>query len=567
MKLLKLVLNVAFMLSFTLGIRITHGGSNLPPTQGTSRDGAYFPGVYQYSYHPDQVKRAMASAGFSSIRLAINVESAHDPQTLQRHKSYIDALGGRGIICMFDTSLKPGTSTPRTGRITGKVNEVAQAWQNVHKVFRSYGGNVLYELFNEPWGYHTNADEYLTDMMSVIRIADLPVERVILDGLHGAADVQSVAQAGWSGYLGYHFYNFWLPAGQRTQKAFSQKLQEALAGLSSRVFITEFGANFDGIVADVDQDELRQDVARHSNFETIVSDWQNEYPRKTLRSICDKHPGNKWCQTRSTYPNVASLIQNTTSGGNATLAPLEAPLMTNETAQVLKVMDKDGDGQVSEKEWLDATADSEGTHAVNKPEIYQNETIAFLRGLREGLHELKKHGSPVRGLYHWHGWHNGDSWDFWDAKNARSSRMVQMIMADLREGSTAKDADPFLSEDYVLDEQHVHMLRVLDLEPEKSADCPAECAAPTCQPGNHLEVGGKLLTDKVCTHNCSIPYNGIRYCGAGKLYQGAGVIQCGACAHPAMCAGLPCWSADQKSDPALLQQSKLALRTRKIQKH
>ena len=48
---------------------------------------------------------------------------------------------------------------------------------------------------------------------------------------------------------------FWFPkAGQRTQKAFSQKLQEALAGLSSRVFITEFGANFDGIVADVDQD-------------------------------------------------------------------------------------------------------------------------------------------------------------------------------------------------------------------------------------------------------------------------------------------------------------------------
>merc|ERR1719428_1712573 len=65
-------------------------GLNLPPTQGTTRDGAFFPGLYQYECHPDQVARATARAGFSSLRLAVNVETAHDPHALQRHKAYID---------------------------------------------------------------------------------------------------------------------------------------------------------------------------------------------------------------------------------------------------------------------------------------------------------------------------------------------------------------------------------------------------------------------------------------------------------------------------------------------
>jgi len=558
MKLFDLVVHAA--LSFTLGFRSTDRASqsfqatgrgpivqstkpfnsraadrglNLPPTQATTRDGAFFPGLYQYEYHPDQVTQATHRAGFSSLRLAVNVETAHDTQALQRHKSYIDAAGGRGVICMFDTSLKPGTSWPRTGRVTGKVNEVAEAWRSVHKVFGSYGDNVLYELFNEPWGYQGNASEYVADMKNVIRIAQLPTNRCILAGLYGSADVQSVAAAGWPGYLAYHFYSFWLPEGHRTRKGFSQKLQESIAGLSSRVFITEFGVGLDRLDADIDKDEQKQDVVRHTNQETSISDWQNEHSGGlTVQDICKENPDNKWCQRRAAEK---SFVQD--------------PNMGADVAAQLGGADND--------------------HANNGLSAYQNETMAFLRGMRDGLHEFKKQGMGVRGLYHWHGWHNGDTWDFWDAKNARSSRMIQMMMADLAlpEGSTPKDDDEFLSKDFVEDEQQVHMVGVLNLEPEKAADCPAECAAPICQPGNPAEIGGKHLTDNFCTHNCSVPYNGTRYCGAGSLYQGAGVIECGACAHPAMCFGLPCWSAKSNSVPALAQTSKRAFRIQKAQGH
>jgi len=261
MKLIRFILLEA--LSFALGARVVHRGLNLPATQGTTRDGAFFPGLYQYEYHPDQVARAANRAGFTSLRLAVNVESAIDGKVLQKHKEYIDAVGGSGIICMFDTSLAPGFSWPRAGNLTGKVDKVAQAWRSVHKVFAPYGENVMYEIFNEPWGYQNNAAAYVSDMVSVIRSAQLPENRVILAGLYGSADVQSVARAGWQGYLAYHVYVFWLPEGKRTQKDFSERIQQDLAGLSSRVFITEFGVGLDGLKADIDKDELKQDVTRH----------------------------------------------------------------------------------------------------------------------------------------------------------------------------------------------------------------------------------------------------------------------------------------------------------------
>jgi hypothetical protein len=305
------------------------------------------------------------------------------------------------------------------------------------------------------------------------------------------------------------------------------KIQEALAGLSSRVFITEFGVGLDKLNRDIDKDELRQDVVRHTDNETVTSDWQKEGSgNATLRSICDKYPENKWCRRRAR--NVA-LVQDPNMGADV-------------AAQL---------------------GGTEGASNGNQVGVYQNETMAFLRGLRDGLRKFQKQGVGIRGLYHWHGWHNGDTWDFWDAKNAQSSRMIQMIMADLGEDSIAQEDDPFLSEDFVNDEQHVHMTGVLNLEPEKSVDCPAECGVQTCQPGNPAEIGGKHLTDNFCTHNCSVPYNGTRYCGAGTLYQGPGVIECGACAHPAMCAGLPCWSAKPDSAPTLLRKTKWALHMQK----
>mmetsp|Transcript_30563 Transcript_30563/g.101668 ORF Transcript_30563/g.101668 Transcript_30563/m.101668 type:complete len:205 (+) Transcript_30563:381-995(+) len=171
--------------------------------------------------------------------------------------------------------------------------------------------------------------------------------------------------------------------------------------------------------------------------------------------------------------------------------------------------------------------------------------MAFLGGLRDALGVFKKQKRSIRGLYHWHGWHNGDSWDFWDAANTQSSRMIQMIMTDLRQtDARADDGDPFLSDDFVNDDQQVHMVVVQQLSLKPAGACPSECAASGCQPGNPAQIGGKLLTGSFCTHTCSVPYDGMRYCGAGASYQGHGAVQCGTCANPAVCSGLPCWPTE-----------------------
>jgi hypothetical protein len=516
-------------LAWTKCTRIPDRGLNLPPTQGTTRDGAFFPGKYQYEYHPDQVTRATSTAGFSSIRLAVNVETANDLQALQRHKAYIDAVGGRGIICMFDTSLHNGTSWPRSGRLTGKVEKVAEAWQNVHRVFASYGENVMYEIFNEPWGYKNNAVEYVADMKRVIELAQLPHDRCILAGLYGSADVQSVARAGWSGNLAYHTYVFWLPEGSRTREKFSERIQQDLANLSSRVFITEFGVGLDGLNADIDTDEFAQDVVstRYTgNFgkQAVVGDWQNENPAldTDYRVLCEKHPNNKWCKRR------ASLLQGPNNLG------------------------------------ADVAAQTGAAVANSPAKSYQEDTMAFLRGLRDALLVFKKKQVGVKGLFHWHGWHNGDTWDFWDAANARSSRLIQMIMVDLGESTAApvndpfENPDPYMSEDFVKDEQSVHMVVIKDLGPPVLAACPAECAVGKCQTGSEAQIGGKHTTGNFCTHNCSVPYSGMRYCGAGADYATVGAIDCSGCARPARCAGLPCWSEKAVAARSANKQSSLS---------
>jgi hypothetical protein len=553
MKLFRFVLLAS--VSSGSGVRTVDRGLNLPATQGTTRDGAFFPGLYQYDYVPEQVSQAAHRAGFSALRLAVNVETANNAKALQKHKEYIDAVGGRGIICMFDTAFTPGTSWPRNGTVTGKVEQVAKAWRSVHSVFASYGDNVLYEIFNEPWGYQNNAATYVADMLSVIQMADLPHDRVILAGLFGSADVQSVARAGWPGYLAYHTYVFWLPEGQRTQEAFSKKIQQDLAGLSSRVFITEFGVGLDGLKANVDEDELKQDVLRYVDKQSVTADWHNEHPRDLdVQDICARHPDNAWCKKR--------------------LGFMQKPVAANIGADVAAQMGLD----------VGAT--------VSAPEVYQNDTMAFLRGMRDALLMLKWQGAGIRGLYHWHGWHNGDTWDFWDAANARSSRLIQMMMMDQGEVSTTNEThgneacfngdakceawanagqcssnpvymhvtcrqacnlcqvgndrfmsdDRFMAEDFVEDGQQVHMMVARQLSPKPSGECPAECGIKHCQAGNAAQIGGKHVTGNFCTHNCSQIMGGMRYCGVGVGYQEGEAISCGGCADPPMCAGLPCWT-------------------------
>lgn len=540
--------------------RAAHRGLNLPATQGTTRDGAFFPGLLKYDYKPDQVGRAARRAGFNSLRLAVNVETANNNQSLQKHKAYIDAVGGRGIICMFDTSIAPGTSWPRTGTISGKVEKVAQAWKNVHNVFAPYGEDVMYEIFNEPWGYKANAAPYVADMGNVVRLAGLPENRVILAGLYGSADVRSVAQAGWPGYMAYHVYVFWLPEGQRSKEHFSKKIHDDLTGLSDRIFITEFGVGLDGLKADVDEDDLQHDVIRYVDKASLTTDWHIEQPEGLdIKTVCAKYPLNVWCTKHLSLvqePNKALV-----TGASAGVA---ANLGADVVAQVGAAAKKAGEDMAEQAKSVanigaDVAAQISGVDpgaAAAQTPMYQNDTMAFLRGMRDALWTFKRQGAGVRGLHHWHGWHNGDTWDFWDAANARSSRMIQMMMQDQGEGSAPKDSynDEFMSEDFVQDEQQVHMMLARSLESKSTsksaAECPAVCSAKTCQAGNPAQIGGKHLTGNLCNHMCSKPYNGMRWCGAGVGYTEGDAIDCGGCAHPRMCSGLPCWASSPTQDRA-----------------
>jgi len=210
-------------------------GLNIPPNQGSSGTGAFMPGVYKYQYSAQDITNIKLS-GFSAIRLPVNIETSLDSASLAKLKEYIEAVDGRAVICMF------GTDFTGDGHGTGKVDDVAgtaSAWENIHETFASFP-DVKYEIFNEPFGY-SKASEYYQDMQTIISTAALPIERCILAGLTYESVLRPLVELGWKGDFGYHAYPNWLPDGNRTQEGFSTKIQEDLAGLSTRVWITEFG--------------------------------------------------------------------------------------------------------------------------------------------------------------------------------------------------------------------------------------------------------------------------------------------------------------------------------------
>merc|ERR1719253_1898200 len=129
---------------------------------------------------------------------------------------------------------------------------------------------------------------------------------------------------------------------------------------------------------------------------------------------------------------------------------------------------------------------------------------------------------------------------------------------DQGEGVTTmtEDVDNFMSEDFVEDGQQVHMLVAAELGPKSSVECPAECGAKSCQPGNDAEIGGKHMTGNFCTHNCSQLHGGMRYCGAGAGYVENDAISCGGCANPPMCFGLPCWTKPAKHSTFLQKRKR-----------
>lgn len=214
-------------------------GVNLPPTQGSSNAGAFCPGVYQFDY-PVETIGEIKYHTVDAVRLLVNAASSSDEECMQKLKGYLEALDGRGVICLFDTIHEDDVGHDSHGR--GHINvmsEYVKAWKRIHEMFGGYP-QLWYEIFNEPFGY-PDVELYLNDMQEVIEKAGLPFERCLIDGLGYAGDVKQVEAAGWPGVVGYHFYPMWLNCPGRTQEGFSNKMQSDLDGLSHKTMITEFG--------------------------------------------------------------------------------------------------------------------------------------------------------------------------------------------------------------------------------------------------------------------------------------------------------------------------------------
>ena len=221
-----------------------HRGLNLPPTQGTTNAGAFLPGVYSFAYSPQQLRR-ITDSGFTHLRIPVNVETANNPNAMKRISELFAVVGDRGVLCMFDTN--QGDETGHGNGLPNDIRELADAWRRLRLFFRDKP-NVMFELFNEPFGYSRDAEgcnQYLSDMKMIIRRARLPSRKCILDGIGYAGDIQSVSKAGWRGALGYHLYPNWLPLEKASTQAFSKLVQEQCAGLRNDIYITEFGTRLD----------------------------------------------------------------------------------------------------------------------------------------------------------------------------------------------------------------------------------------------------------------------------------------------------------------------------------
>ena len=242
-------------------------GLNLPPTQGTTNAGAFLPGVYKLDYTKKDLKNIRA-AGFSALRIPFNAATALNEDSLDQIEAIFKSVNYQGILCFFDTR-QDGQGTHGDGK-PNSIKELTKSWASINKRFKDRPG-IYYELFNEPFGYPRTTEgglTYVREMKQVIKGANLPEDRCILDGIGYADNIRLVTQSGWDGLLAYHFYPSWMHDGYKTQENFSNKIQADLKGLSHRVHITEFGANLrmgelynsytsDGSIASQDQNALR----------------------------------------------------------------------------------------------------------------------------------------------------------------------------------------------------------------------------------------------------------------------------------------------------------------------
>jgi Cellulase (glycosyl hydrolase family 5) len=207
--------------------------------QGNSNCGAFSSEPLNNGYSQQQVEGAVHHR--SGLRIAVNPPTVFSEDAWAKTCNVVSWARNKGatvVLCMWGCNTNDSKKDGHGDGLVRDESAAREMWKRVGDTFGRDNG-VFFEAFNEPFGYN-NAQKYMTTMRHITQ--DLPPDRVVIDGLGYASDVQCIKDL-WPGLLGYHIYPNWLPPGKRKQSDYSSLMQSALYGVSHRVFVTEFGAN------------------------------------------------------------------------------------------------------------------------------------------------------------------------------------------------------------------------------------------------------------------------------------------------------------------------------------
>lgn len=215
-------------------------GISLPPKEGSSNNGMFSDQPLVNTYTQDEIAETLAHK--NAIRIGLNPQTVADPLAWSNTQNMADWALQAGATVLFGMWDSKTNDVHKDGHGDGLVDDLVAArtmWQTVGGVYADNPG-VYFEAFNEPFGYlRSKPQAYVDDMKEITQ--DLPQDRVVLAGMGYSSDVQIIKKL-WPGLLAYHAYPFWLSKNQ-TQSNYSNLIQQNLAGVAGRTFVTEFGAS------------------------------------------------------------------------------------------------------------------------------------------------------------------------------------------------------------------------------------------------------------------------------------------------------------------------------------
>lgn len=227
---------------------VNTAGINFPPTQGSTNSGAFSTeklsfdrGIYTKHVVQDEIIRWSERQW---VRFGVNPPTVADGESWERVQELVrwsQEAGANVVLCLWDT---PNNDLKGDGHGDGyllgqELEDAAWMWW---KVAQDLGGNdgVYFELLNEPFSekYTEDVGHYMEHMNKLAKY--LPRDRVIVNGLGYAADIQAIKEW-WSGLLAFHVYPNFVSTGLSGD--FSNFVNTQLDGVGHRTLVTEFGCN------------------------------------------------------------------------------------------------------------------------------------------------------------------------------------------------------------------------------------------------------------------------------------------------------------------------------------